>query len=82
MDGESDLCLQGQFGEAASPERRRISPLESTSLPFILRIEAGDHFIVLSAAFAMSVTSPCLAIVIFHSVLFLWGTTRVRDLVG
>lgn len=56
----------------------------------ILRIEAwtvlsnGGHFIVLSATFAMSVTSPCLAIVIFHlfSSLFLWGTIMVRDPAG
>ena len=31
---------------------------------------SGGHFIVLSATFAMSVASPCLAIVIFHPVLF------------
>lgn len=33
-------------------------------------LPSGGYFIVLSATFAMSITSPCLAIVIFHSVLF------------
>lgn len=100
MDGEAsstvyegNVCIKSHWGNCFSEEEGDSHPLSHQNpqaLLIRLRIETGTvlpsrgHFIVLSVTFSTSVTSPCLAIVIFHSVLFPLplGNYQVRKPIG